>query len=69
VNYSLALEGGEATLRKALLMLRVAGDVEVIAAETGEVVLRNVGEKGAVVEVGKGGERVRVGKGKVVVVR
>jgi len=62
------MEGGEAVLRKALLMLRTEGDVEVIAAETGEVVVRNVGEKGGVVRVGKG-KGVRIGKRGVVVLR
>ncbi len=59
-TYSLWLEAGEATLRKAQLTLSTDGDVEVVASETGEVTARNAGRKAVTVRTSRGKKAVTV---------
>jgi hypothetical protein len=67
-TYSLWLEAGEATLRKALLTLvGTDGNLEVTASETGEVLARNTGRKVATVRTGRAGKAVKIKPGAVAV--
>lgn len=66
VTYSLWLEAGEATLRKALLTLTTDGDLGVTASATGQVLAQNVGRRPATVRTSRSKRAVRVRPGAVV---
>ncbi len=67
VTYSLWLEAGEATLRKALLTLVTDGDLEVTASATGQVLAQNVGKRPTTLRTSRSKRAVRVRPGAVMV--
>jgi len=67
VSYPLRLEAGAAALRRALLVLRIDGEIEVTAADTGQVLARNMGRRVATVETDGSGKPVRIRPGAVAV--
>lgn len=69
VTCSLVLNPGASTLRKALMTLDVDGQVEISAAETGQVTVRNIGKQTATLAAGSRDEKLRLRPGAVAALR
>jgi len=67
VWYSMAMEPGEARLRRAVLTVETKGKLEVTASESGRVFAHNLGTKAALVKTTGSGELVRVGPSRAAV--